>query len=71
MGLTCSFDVMTCALAIGWEVAFVVTMSPPDFPAVEPITDLALGSGFCALALAVLPYTSRALLVMFMMRLMS
>ena len=68
---TCSFAVMTCALAIGWELALVVTGGPLDLAVVASIVHSASGSGFWALALTVLPYISRALLVMFIIRLIS
>ena len=56
---------------MGWDAALVVTAAPLDFAVTESDADLTPDSGFCALALAVLPYTSRALLVIFMIRLMS
>lgn len=56
---------------MGWEVALVVTANPLDLATVVSTIDLAPDSGFCALAFAVFPYISRALLVMFMIRLMS
>jgi len=62
---------MTLALAIGWEAAFVAVVSVLDFVVVSSALGLEPDSGFCALALAVFPYISRALLVMFMIKFMS
>ena len=56
---------------MGWDVVLVANAGPLDFAVTESGVDLAPDSGFCALALAVLPYISRALLVIFMIRLMS
>lgn len=70
--LTCSFDVITLALATGCgAVALEVTASPLVFAVAESAVKFAPDSGFCALALVVFPYTARALLTMFMMRLIS
>lgn len=55
---------ITLALATGREAVF-------DFAVANSAAGLEPDSGFCALVLAVFPYISRALLVMFMIKLMS
>ena len=49
----------------------MITVGPLDLAVVLSVVDLAPNPGFCALALAVLPYTPRALLVIFIIRLIS
>jgi hypothetical protein len=62
---------MTRALVIGSRVAVGVMAGSLDPATVVSAVDLTLESGLCALKFAVFPYISRALFVMFIIRLMS